>query len=149
MNTSHKPHFSRKKKIWLAVVAGLMVVVLGWWTWDQLAPRPLGDRLEYLGKEDYGNIIGFDSRPYSVYFYETDMDANEAVEYFTNTSVVEKPGTSASTSFTLKAASGETFRVNFYTKDFFEEKYNTLPKPEHNYVLSVPSFKYDIAKGSL
>jgi hypothetical protein len=73
---------SRKKKVWLGIIAGLMVVMLGWWAWNEFAPRPLGNKLEYLGKETYGNIFGFDSFPTSIYYYGTDMTVDETVDYF-------------------------------------------------------------------
>lgn len=41
--------------------------------------------MTYLGKRDYGNIFGFDSKPYSVYYYGTDMDEMEIRAYFTAT----------------------------------------------------------------
>lgn len=140
---------SRRKKTWLVIIAGILVIALGWWAWGQFAPRPLGDRLDYLGKTDSGNWLGFDSFPSSTYYYETNMNADESVKYFTNATVVDEPGTSPSTSFVLKAPSGETFRVTSYTKNVFEEKYTNLPKPQYNYVLSIDDSKYNAAKDSL
>jgi hypothetical protein len=144
-----KPHLSRKKKTWLTVIVGILVISLSWWAWNEFVPRPLGDKLEYLGKKDYGNLLGFDSFPYSVYFYSTDMEASEAVEYFAKGHIIDEPSTQKETSFTLQTSNGETFRVSFYTKDAFEDKYSNLPKPKNDYVLSIPSFKYNVAKDSL
>ena len=38
--------------------------------------------MEYLGKKDYGNILGFDSQPYSEYYYGTDITPQEMSKYF-------------------------------------------------------------------
>lgn len=127
-----------------------MVIILIWWAWGQFAPRPLGERLEYLGKRDHGNWLGFDSFPYSTYFYGTDMDAKKSIEYFTKANLIDEPGTSSSTSFVLQSPSGETFRVNFYTKEAFEDKYNNSPPPRNSsYILSISDSKYNAARDSL
>jgi len=146
-----KPKLTRKKKIWLGIIAGLVVILLGWWAWGQFAPRPLGDKLEYLGKEDYGNIFGFDSFPSSTYYYETDMNAEETANYFTKASIVEGPsGTNKWQSFTLRASNGETIYFYIYPSEtFLEEKPHTSFTIEKNYVLSIPDSKYSAAKDSL
>jgi len=43
---------------------------------------PLGDKLEYIGKQDYGCRVGCDSAPSSVLFYATDMTKEELKGYF-------------------------------------------------------------------
>lgn len=80
--------FDRFKKLRLGqktmiILAILVVSIGGWITYDNVRPRPLGSEMVYLGKEDYGNIFGFDSYPYSVYYYETDMDETAMKDYFT------------------------------------------------------------------
>ena len=76
-----KGRFSKKQFVLFAIL-GIAIVLVSLWAWNQVAPRPLGDRLEYLGKEDYGSILGLDYSPYSVYFYGTDMEVEEVVAYF-------------------------------------------------------------------
>jgi hypothetical protein len=71
------------KIILIALV--LVVGVGGWMTYDNVRPRPLGSQMEYLGKEDYGNILGFDSKPGSVYYYATDINKEELRNYFNAT----------------------------------------------------------------
>lgn len=67
----------------LSVVGALVIIFLGWWAVISLAPHPLGDKLEYLGKKDYGCWIGFcDSRPASTYYYGTDMSPEEMKNIF-------------------------------------------------------------------
>jgi hypothetical protein len=67
----------------LIIIVILAVGIVSWNVYDTVRPRPLGEGMVYLGKEDYGNIFGFDSLPYSVYYYGTDMDEAAMSEYFT------------------------------------------------------------------
>ena len=60
----------------------LAVGAISWLTYDTIRPHPLGDQMQYLGKENHGNILGFDSKPYSVYYYGTDMDSGAIKSYF-------------------------------------------------------------------
>lgn len=76
----HIDSFIKKHKI-STTVFGIIVVLLSWWTVVNFMPHPLGDKMEYLGKEDYGNVFGFDSYPYSVYYYGTDMSEEEIAQY--------------------------------------------------------------------
>jgi hypothetical protein len=75
----------------MIILAILIIGIGGWITYDNVRPRPLGDEMVYLGKEDYGNIFGFDSLPASTYYYETDMDESAMGSYF-NTPVLQLPG---------------------------------------------------------
>src|SRR5919202_225124 len=83
----------RKKKIsgtaiGLIAVGLIILGIAAWLTpWVHLdnTPKPLGDRLEYIGKFDYGcgGFIGMcDSAPGAAYFYATDMKLEEVVGYF-------------------------------------------------------------------
>ncbi|MDX2776569.1 hypothetical protein PV379_04355 [Streptomyces caniscabiei] len=70
------------KTRYLLTGAAIIIALLSWWAWVNFSPKPLGDKMEYLGKKDYGNVFGFDSKPYSVYYYGTDMDEEEVASYF-------------------------------------------------------------------
>jgi hypothetical protein len=140
MNSPHKSHMSRKKKIWLAVVAGLVVVGFSWWAWDQFVPRPLGDRLEYLGKRDYGNIFGFDSRPSSIYYYGTDMSPEELASYF------DKAKYTPQGNFAFKHAQFTSPGNKTFT--FVYEKDSSFVT-DKKYTISLPGSQYKYAKGSL
>lgn len=79
--------FSKIKKLRpltkaLIAISILVIGIGGWVTYDNARPRPLGNEMVYLGKKDYGNIFGFDSKPYSVYYYGTDMDKDSFANYF-------------------------------------------------------------------
>lgn len=43
---------------------------------------PLGDKIEYIGKSDYGCWYGCDSRPGSSYYYATALSYDELVRSF-------------------------------------------------------------------
>ena len=72
---------SKKQKIILAII-GLTVVLISWWAWGNFGPNPLGDKLEYLGKKDYGCVWICDSQPGTMYYYETGMTPKEVTDYF-------------------------------------------------------------------
>lgn len=76
-----------KKHKTLPIVFVLVVALCCWWAYANFMPHPLGGRMEYLGKEDLGNILGFDEAPYSVYYYGTDMEPKEIVKYFKDTTL--------------------------------------------------------------
>lgn len=65
--------FAKKHKI-ITILAVIVIIGTAWWAWVNFSSKPLGDKMEYLGKKDYGNVFGFDYHPYSVYYYGTDMD---------------------------------------------------------------------------
>lgn len=73
--------FIKKHKI-LTIISAILLVVIATWNIDNLTPHPLGDRMEYLGKEDYGCIWICDAEPSSIYYYGTDMDTKEIIQYF-------------------------------------------------------------------
>lgn len=73
--------FAKKHTI-LTTLSSIAVALVGWWIIANFITYPLGDKMEYLGKKDFGNVLGFDTYPYSVYYYGTDMDEEELVGYF-------------------------------------------------------------------
>lgn len=82
--------FDRFKKLRtfqkILIIAVIIIAgVIGWNVYDAVRPRPLGQEMVYLGKKDYGNIFGFDSYPYSVYYFGTDLDETAMKDYFTAT----------------------------------------------------------------
>jgi hypothetical protein len=72
-----------KKQIVLLLITGIVVVLVGLWSWNQIAPRPLGNDLTYIGKKDFG---GWFMKPYSRYYYETSMRQEELKSYFSQAS---------------------------------------------------------------
>lgn len=96
--------------------------------------------MEYLGKKDYGNIFGFDSQPYSVYYYGTDMSVKEIAKYFNSTIIENGTTPNGTVEFGIKLPSGETIYTQLSPTS--QSHYKTTKK----YVVEIPSFKYDAAK---
>lgn len=84
-------------------------------------PHPLGDKMEYLGKEDYGNVFGFDSHPYSVYYYGTDMSEEEIIKYFKKATLNYHTAESTNETLMNFTVDGKEFYLTYYKKlDTFE-----------------------------
>ena len=104
----------------ITLLALIALVLTAWWAWVSFSPKPLGDKLKYLGKEDYGNVFGFDSKPYSVYYYGTDMDERDIAHYFKDISTVKElaresgDGYSAPI-FSFQSSHGEFTLVHYST----------------------------------
>jgi hypothetical protein len=143
-NTLSKiPTLLKRHKV-LSIVALLVVLMTVWWGVN-LIPKPLGDRMEYLGKEDYGNIFGFDSLPASIYYYGTDLSVEEIPAYFRKSVVVEEPRLSQGKNYLgIQTPSGETIYVYHYPSSKLK-----LFKTDKPYVVEIPSFKYEVALDSL
>lgn len=131
-----------KKHKTLSIILVLIVALCAWWAWSAFAPHPLGDKMEYLGKEDYGNIFGFDSAPNSVYYYGTDMSIGEVEQYFRG---VEK-GHSYQTNATVISFTHdkESFDIAYY-----QDKNNTSFNTNKKHVVSLLKEDYAPAKKAL
>src|SRR4051794_18166551 len=59
----------------LLTLGGIVLVVVAFFAVKAYldAPRDLGSDLVYVGKETYGNILGFDQLPGANYFFATSM----------------------------------------------------------------------------
>ena len=121
---SEVPGFIKKHKI-VSILLGIILVGLLWWSAVNLTPRPLGTKMEYLGKKDYGGGLFYsDYKPYSVYYYGTNAHENEIVDLFNksadeNTSEVIGDGYSGAT-ITFGLGESESFHITYYegTKAF-------------------------------
>lgn len=72
----------KKHKI-LTIILAISILLLVWWAFVNLTPKPLGDKMEYLGKVDSGGGLFFrDYAPSSTYYYGTDMEPTELTGYF-------------------------------------------------------------------
>lgn len=114
--------------------------------------KPLGDKLEYIGKTDYGCWVVCDANPGSTYYYATDMSAEEITKYFKKSSMIEKPSTiDGETYFGIKTLSSETIYMYYYKDKHHKkvERVGNLRSSAKQHVLTLPSFKYDAAKNSL
>ena len=141
MRIVNTPDFIKKHKI-LTVVLAILVALCAWWAWGQLTPHPLGSKMEYLGKEDYGNIFGFDSAPNSEYYYGTDMSMGEVVQYFRG---VEK-GYSYATNATIISF---TYNKESFDIAYYQDKNNTSFNTNKKHVISLLKEDYAPAKKAL
>ena len=120
-------------------------ILIGWWAWEQFSPKPLGDRLEYVGREDYGCWIICDSAPASVYYYATDMTPEEVVAYFKGANM-ELPLESEGDNVRIwLKKNNDSFLVRYYNNDKKIKKYAS----ENKKVISLRSQDYSFASKSL
>ena len=121
--------------------------------YDNLQPKsyPLGDKLEYIGKEDFGCTIGFcDHEADSVYYYATNMSTQEVESYFRNATVEFPIDREISNSrIWLKTKSGDSFIIRYYDDKNETIKKNGLSPKNANMVISLLQSEYDSAKKSL
>lgn len=124
-----------------------------YFTYQLHRPYSLGDsdKLQYIGKVDYGCLLICDSEPASTYYYATDMNMNEVFAYFKKASVIQAPQTIGNkVYFAVKLASQGTYYGDFYldkTSEYSEHPF--LKKTTKRHLFTVPSFKYDGFKDSL
>jgi hypothetical protein len=70
-------------KRFLIVMSIIVALLLGWWAWSYFGPKPLGDRLEYIGRTDSGYIPFISDSKFSAsYYYATTMNPKEILSYF-------------------------------------------------------------------
>jgi hypothetical protein len=87
------PQQHKMQKKWM-VLGGLGLVIFliaSWWLYSATRVYPLGDKLEYIGKSDYGCPLICDANPGSTYYYGTDMSAEEVVRYFKGAVILNAP----------------------------------------------------------
>ncbi len=143
------------KKI-ISITIGLPIIVaVGLWAFLSFTPKSLGDKLEYLGKEDLGGGLFFsDSKPYSVYYYGTDMSKEELEKYFSHgkhRSISNSSGGGARYSFQdlyFSSKEGE-FTISLYNnKDDITEN-ASITKTNKRYVISILNSDYEAVKAAL
>ena len=130
--------FIKKHKI-ITTFAVIVIIGGAWWAWMNFSPKPLGDKMEYLGKKDYGNILGFDSRSYSVYYYGTDMDEEELAGYFD----------AKYTPLESMAFKNARFVVDEKEFLFTYQQREDFFKTSKKYIVTLNGSKYPLAKASL
>ena len=149
--TKKPPRISKKQKI-LIVATGVVVVLFGWWAWGNFSPKPLGDRLEYLGKRDYGCWF-CDSKPYSRYYYGTDVDKEELKTFFHNVhfetsyNVLTTPEYRAEDmAFTIK---NDDLIITFYDNKQATIKSAHLYSSNRKNLISITNSDYELLKSAL
>lgn len=109
---------------------------------------PLDDKIEYIGKTDYGCDFFCDSKPGSVYYYATNMIYEEVVGHFKNAFLVDEPNTNASTIyFGMTNRDGKSVFITFYRdKRKASSKINATDK---KYIFNIPDDSYETLKSFL
>ena len=139
------------KRFWI-VIGIIVALLLGWWAWSYFSPKPLGDKMEYLGQESYGSWFFLsDAKPGSNYYYATNLSLEEVVAYFKKSSVEQKPTlTNGEAYFSIKTASGEVVYLNYYQHpNLILHQHNFPSIPNKPFVLTFTSTKYDALKSSV
>lgn len=72
-----------KQKIPLIILIGIILGFIAFMVYPSLQSHPLGEKLEYIGKESSGSWLPMSSAtPSDLYYYATDLTAEEIVLYF-------------------------------------------------------------------
>lgn len=149
MNNTVKRKTLSKKVI--AIICTIVLIILlptSWFAYTAFSPKPLGDKLEYIGKQDYGCIVFCDSRPGSVYYYATDMNIEQIEAYFNN-AVVKRPSEDKmdyAWIWLKNKVSSQTFLLNYYNQ---EDSQKLTHKREDKNIISITSEQYATALDSL
>lgn len=130
--------FVQRRKV-ISIVITIVIVLSSWWAITTFMPHPLGEKLEYLGKKDYGCWIGFcDSKPASTYYYGTDLEPSEMQTVF---SAQYSPlDNLAFKNARFTSSDGEFIFTYETTRSFSTSK---------KYVISIVNSQYTIAKEHL
>ena len=145
------PRFSKKQKILTAII-GVLVILVGWWGYVQIMPHPLGERLEYLGRQNFG---GWFIERSSEYYYGTNMTQEELKTSFKkahyDSSVQDIVGHSAtySSKDMLFNSNKGGFVITYYNDANAVIESLHLPNSNKKHVISIIDSSYDIAKDAL
>lgn len=100
--------------------------------------------MEYLGKEDYGSILGFDYQPYSEYYYGTDMSIGELEKYFKGATVDDSSQQTSGATVIMFTRNQKKFDIYYYWSKK-ETSFTTGKKA----VISMVDEDYKLAKEAL
>jgi len=152
---------TKKKKYAISIISIvilLIVGIIGWFVYQQVQPHPLGNKLEYVGKQDYGCLFFCDSNPTTNYYYETDMSLDDLEVYFENAQIVSKPVQTTtnfkndSTTLSLiqfsNVKSQKKFVLTYYSDGVLLAKDNNL-NVSKKHILMVDSKDYNNVFSSL
>lgn len=159
-NNENQKKLNLWKLIFLPVV-GLIILSIAFitfhpntWVWYDKSPKPLGSKLEYIGKDDYGCRFGFcDSKPGSNYYYATDLNIDQIAPYFKHATLQEEP-TAQSDSTTIWLHNN-SLNKGFTIYYFGERKIDSATLSQlgltqtTKHILKINASNYDMAKKSL
>jgi hypothetical protein len=145
------------------IIALLITAVIGgggilWLSWRKPEPQNLGPQLEYVGKDNLGCMLWWcEVKPYSVYYYATDMSADSLKGYFSEAQFASEPdgGGSFSTDYTSK---GIQFKLNDTDSMFLIQYYDNtqtvirlfhLKPTTKSHTISITDSDYQLALKAL
>jgi len=132
------------------VLQVIVVLLSAWAIWLQIMPHPLGDKLEYVGKEDYGSWLPLSStRPASIYYYATDMTPEEVEAYFRKAKP-HHPIDHSQWATRIWLKHGEDFLlIKYYTPEDIRQHDNIPKLNDSRSVVGIASEQYDVARRAL
>lgn len=145
-----------KRDVIFGSIGAIIILFAGWLVYERYKPAPtypLGDssKLEYVGEVGYGCWLFCDSNPASTYYYATDMSVEEVMGYFRRAKSRQSPRTIDNvTDFTLDTNDGQDISIYYYTNKQ-DKNLNTyqFKRTDRKYIVSIPSFDYEIAKKAI
>jgi hypothetical protein len=159
-------HPSRFKRIYLAsagIIIASMLIGTGFTLFNLLYPsrspdvsHPLDDKLEYLGRYEYGCNFFCGSHPSETYFYATDLTPPNLAQHLSHASLLspskidnwKEKGPSFSLEFETPEVA-KAFSVDFTMDGTQKVKQFNLRKTTKQYVISFDAKYYQAAKDSL
>ncbi len=155
--------FKRDKSFlnFIICLVSVIFICICYFTYQFYKPYPLGDanKLQYIGKVDYGCWLICDSNPASTYYYATDLNLDQVTKtLFTKASLYKKP------EFGYASGKGAddvrqywiVYGINgdWAFDAYFYDNPRTLISGYHfatnkQHVISIDSESYDLVKNSL
>lgn len=135
------------------LLVGILLSIISIATFNSLRAYPLGEKLEYIGKESSGGWFPMSSAaPSDLYYYATDMDAKEVVAYFPKAKLSGPlQNSSEYVSFDLVTSSEKKISVTLYLDKNTQVK--NIPDPfkstSKRHLFTVADYNYESLKQSL
>jgi hypothetical protein len=137
-----------KKKIVLIVAAALALLVAGWMVFSAVRTYPLGDRIEYMKSYTGGSYFPLSiSKPYTDYYYTTDMNPHEIVAYFKKAVLLDSPPHKMTGNYKLETENSKI--VELRISENLRYNYKQFEQSSKKYVLVISDKDYDSLKQSL
>lgn len=142
---------TRKTYITASIILLLICAIGGVVLYRHTLSYPLGSKLEYIGKVDYGCWLVCDSNPASTYYYATDMSVNDVIAYFKRLHLEGEVRTiNEVADFSLTDSVNNDVSIYYYNQKQAALHDNpSLRSSQKKYIISVPDFDYQLAKSSL
>jgi hypothetical protein len=155
-NSVKRKTLSKKVIVIISTIVLIILIPILWFAYTTFSPKPLGDKLEYIGKRDYGCIIFCDSKPGSVYYYATDMNPDEMTKYFSKATPVNidrvREWRNERESFWLDLKnnqSKEPFNLIYYFDTVNKISSLKLQSSNKPYVIKINSSQYNAIRDSI